>query len=166
MNRAMVLIVVALALSVAACGGGGSDEFRGEPTKAPAGKGARLGDLTLVGPFARPVNDTTAEFYFTVENSGKADKLLSVSTKFAARTELRETTEDGSAVRVLDFPVPADGELVLEPGAHHVFMTGLFRPLTQDMIVEVNLSFEDAGRVTVTAAIQRQSGATATPEDD
>ena len=43
------------------------------------------------------------------------------------------------------FALPADGEIVMERGGHHVMFMGLTAPFEQDMTVPLTLVFETSG---------------------
>jgi hypothetical protein len=126
----MVLIMVA-------CGGGGS---------FPTVSDARIGQPT--GP--------NAALYFTASGYGDADKLISASTEVAPTLELHETimgeggTMSMSLVQSLD--LPADGQLVLEPGGYHIMLVGV-DTLELGSTVEVTLTWEKAGSQRIQAIV-------------
>jgi len=128
--RRTLLGLLALTVSLAACGGGVdsltvTDERIGEPT----------------GP--------NAAMYFTVE-SDTADRLLGASTPVATSVQIHETVMDDHgamgmhALQSLD--VPADTEVVLEPGGMHLMLIDVER-LSVGERVEVVLDWENAGEM-------------------
>jgi periplasmic copper chaperone A len=50
--------------------------------------------------------------------------------------------------------IPASGTVVLEPGGFHVMLDGLRRDLVAGETVELELTFERAGPVTVDALVR------------
>jgi len=49
--------------------------------------------------------------------------------------------------------IPAGGELVLEPGGYHLMLMGV-GPLVEGDILDLTLSFDDAGSVQVRAPVR------------
>lgn len=129
--------LVLLGLVAAACGGSSS-----EPTMSDI----RIGQPT--GP--------NGALYFTAEGYGTADRLIGASTDVADHTEVHETVmkEDGTMgmqhVEALD--LPADGTLVLEPGAYHIMLMDVDR-LDVGTLVEVTLQWEVAGDIEIQAEV-------------
>ena len=71
--------------------------------------------------------------------------------------ELHTHIRDGDVMRmrpVNDIPVPANGEVSLQPGGLHLMLIGLARPLNDGQSIPVSLRFERAGEVTVELAVQ------------
>jgi copper(I)-binding protein len=52
--------------------------------------------------------------------------------------------------------VPAGGETMLQRGGLHVMMMGLTRPLNQGDQIELTLTFEKAGDVTLTLPVDNE----------
>jgi len=50
--------------------------------------------------------------------------------------------------------IPAKGELKLTPGAYHIMLIGLNRPLVAGDMLPIKLKFEKAGEVTVQAKVK------------
>ena len=116
----------------------------------------KVGDLTITHPYARasagPVKNGAA--YFTVKNAGGGDdRLVGVKTSVAAKAELHTHLHDGGVMKMRPveggIPVPAGGEAVLEPGGHHVMLMGLNGPLFEGETIQLDLTFEKAGGVTI-----------------
>jgi copper(I)-binding protein len=130
-------VALATLLAVPACGGG---------SEAPHVSAARVGQPT--GP--------NAALYFTAVGNGTADRLLSASTDVASAVELHETTtnDDGTTgmapVDAID--LPADGELVLEPGGLHLMLGDVDR-LDVGELIEVTLTWETAGEMVIEAEV-------------
>jgi copper(I)-binding protein len=90
--------------------------------------------------------------YLTVEAYGEMDTLVSASTDVADSVELHETNmaDDGtmSMQRAPGFDLPADGELVLEPGGKHIMLVGVDQ-LDVGATISVTLQFAGAGDLQV-----------------
>lgn len=130
------LLGVALALSSVACGGSG----------VPTVSDARIGQPT--GP--------NAALYFTASGYGEADRLLSVSTDVASLVEIHESMTDDTGMMTMmpveSLDLPADGDLVLEPGGYHIMLLEVDQ-LEMDSKIEVVLHWEKAGSQTVAAMV-------------
>ncbi|HJS71550.1 MAG TPA: copper chaperone PCu(A)C [Acidimicrobiia bacterium] len=125
-------------VALAACGGGGGD--------GPLVSEARVGQPT--GP--------NAALYFTAAGNGAADRLLGASSDMASAVELHETTtnDDGTIGMAPADPIdlPADGQLVLEPGGLHLMLIDVDRLDVGEMI-EVTLAWETAGDMVIEAEV-------------
>lgn len=103
---------------------------------------ARLGEPT--GP--------NAALYFTASGGGGPDRLVGARATVAAEIKIHETTvdEDGTmSMRPVDgLDLPADGELVLEPGGYHLMLMDVDRLEAGDE-VEVTLIWENSGELTI-----------------
>ncbi|GAA6182558.1 copper chaperone PCu(A)C [Shimia sp. NS0008-38b] len=93
--------------------------------------------------------------FMIIENTGtEDDRLVSVSSDVAKRTELHTHKEDTNGnmqmIHVEDgFVVPAGGMHGLARGGDHVMFMGLMRGLEHGDVVTVTLTFENAGDVTL-----------------
>ena len=96
--------------------------------------------------------------YVTISNRGsEADALLSASTDVATTVELHETVkQDGKMVMrpLPKFDVPAGGQLEMKPGSYHIMLLGLKQDLKPGEAVNVGLSFEKAGQMSVEAPVK------------
>ena len=132
--------------------------------QAPAGESTRPADLGIQihdpYAFAALPNAPTAAAFMIVHNHGtEDDRLLSVSSDVAARTELHDHVmgADGVAqmVHVAEgFVLKGyDDELRLERGGAHVMFMGLKEPFTDGMTFPLTLHFEKAGDVVVEVSV-------------
>lgn len=147
----VVLLIGLLCVGLlAACSGGA--------TPAP---GAVAPGLTVENAFARPAPAGGAGGAFlTVINAGsEADRLIAVRSPAAPTTELHETIDDNGVMKMrhapAGFEVPANGKLELKPGGKHVMFMGLTSALTEGGQVEMTLTFEKAGEITIQAPIRQ-----------
>jgi copper(I)-binding protein len=133
------VLLVAVSLSVAACGGSATDLQVNDP---------RIGEPT--GPHTA--------MYFTVDNvTDSADALVGASTDVAASIEIHETimgTDGTTVMQPVDVPldVEAGGTLVLEPGGVHLMLVDVERLEVGDT-VNVTLQWQMAGAMQVEAEV-------------
>ena len=100
----------------------------------------------------------TGGAYFHLINTGeRGDRLIGVRSDRAPRVELHRTIEEGGNARMVHTPtvrVPANGELVIEPGGRHVMLMGLERALTEGETYEIILELERAGDLPITVEVR------------
>ncbi len=105
-----------------------------------------------------PTAKAGAAFMTIMNMSDTDDRLIAASTDAAKRVELHTHVEasDGvmRMVEVKDgFEVPAGGSAMLARGGNHVMMMGLTQPFVHGQTIDVTLTFEQAGDMTVTIPI-------------
>jgi copper(I)-binding protein len=109
-----------------------------------------------------PPNHPMTGGYLKIKNDGNtADVLISVSAKFAMKSEIHEMKmeEDVMKMRLLEngLVIPADGEVYLKPGGYHL----MFMKLNQQMIPmdvhQVTLTFENSGSITIPMTVHKMS---------
>jgi copper(I)-binding protein/uncharacterized protein YcnI len=126
-----------------------------------------LGALALTGPFSRatPPNAPVAGGFLTIANTGaEDDRLTGAASEAAGRMEIHEMIMEGDVMkmRALEdgLPLPAGQTVELKPGGFHLMFMDLKQPLVEGETVEVTLTFEKAGQITVPLAIgARNAGA-------
>lgn len=93
-----------------------------------------------------------AALYFTASGGDEPDRLLGARAAVAAEVQIHETAtgQDGSTtMRPVDgLDLPADGELVLEPGGYHLMLVDVERVESGDE-VDVTLIWENSGEMTI-----------------
>jgi copper(I)-binding protein len=108
---------------------------------------------------ATPGNAQSGVAYLNITNTGTTpDRLLSVSSTVAEKTELHENkTEDGVMKMRPEAPVALKpGETVtLKPGGDHLMLMGLKQPLKEGDSIPLTLLFEKAGAIQVTAKVAK-----------
>ncbi len=99
---------------------------------------------------------TSSAAYFTIRNSGGADRLLSVSSSAATASLHLASMEEGvMRMRSLDsLEIPAGSTVVLKPGGTHVMLMDLKQPLATGMTLPLDLEFETSGVQRVTATVR------------
>ena len=139
-----------IAFSAAAIGAAGT------PAHA---QDASTATLQISGGFSRATAKTAraGAGFLTIRSTGPADRLLGFSTPACERPELHTHINDDGIMRmrkVDSIEIPAGGEARLQPGGLHLMMIGLTRQLVEGDSVDVTLTFENAGKVTVSLPIK------------
>lgn len=95
--------------------------------------------------------------FLTLKATGAADRVVSASSPVAEKVELHETIRDGNVMRMREVPqlvVPAGEKVVLQPGAQHIMLIGLKKPLNRGESFPLTITFEKAPAVTITVTVQ------------
>jgi hypothetical protein len=154
---AALLLAIAV-LVVSSCAG---DDDSTSPTRSistvvastPAGT---AGGLAIIGVLVRATTNDVSAAYFTVKNTGPADRLVKATADVTANVQLHEVVTQGGTAKmqqVQGLDVPANGQLELKPGGYHVMLLDLKSPLKQGQTVKLDLRFEKAGTITVMAPV-------------
>jgi copper(I)-binding protein len=117
--------------------------------------------IEIRDPYARAASPNAmagAAFMTIVNTTSEDDRLVAATTDAAQRVELHTHIEDAEGVmRMVEvedgFEVPAGGTTQLQRGGLHVMMMGLTRPFEQDGTIDLTLTFEKAGDMTLTVPI-------------
>lgn len=75
-----------------------------------------------------PGHPTGAVYFELVNNSRLGDTLIGVTISRAPRSELHQTIEEGGNSRMVHTPrvdIPAESEVIFEPGGRHVMLLDL-----------------------------------------
>jgi len=122
----------------------------------------KVKDLTIGHPWARAThgNAGTGVVYVTLVNDGKAaDRLLKASTPVAAMASLHETIKEGDVMKMREIDglaIPAGATVELKPGAWHIMLMGLKKPLREGDMVPLTLTLANEGEVQVEAMVSDQ----------
>jgi copper(I)-binding protein len=147
---------MAVGLLIAAVGTAGL--VRGATGQATASAGdTGAAPIVVADAFVRPPVPPTqlAAAYFTVYNTtNQDDTLLSVVTGAGATAELHKEVNGVMTAISGGVVVPAHGSLVLSVGKGHVMIGDLFGPLKAGQIVNIELTFANAGPVDVAAPVR------------
>lgn len=102
----------------------------------------------------------------TLENHGDENLVITdLKSDAADVVELHEVV-DGKMRKIEgDVTVPADGSLLLEPGANHIMLMQITKPLTPGDDVTVTLTFSDGSTLEIVALVKDTSGANESYED-
>jgi copper(I)-binding protein len=103
--------------------------------------------------------DRPAAGYLTITGGSEADALIAASSPIASDTQVHETTAGMSGMAGMQevdrIEVTAGTTVRLEPGGYHImFMDPDATMLTVGETVEITLTFETAGDVTVEAEVR------------
>jgi periplasmic copper chaperone A len=128
----------------------------GAQPMAHAGTTVTLGDLTLEQFFTRatPAGAKAAGGFLTITNNGKTDdRLVSVSSLMATRTEIHEMAVKDTIMTMRPkedgILLPAGQTVSLKPGGLHIMFMQIKEPFKKDMIIPVTLTFEKAGSIDI-----------------
>lgn len=130
---------------------------------------AKAGTVVLSAPFARasatPVAKTGA-IYLTLTNEGSGDdRLVGAATPAAAKAELHTHVMKDGAMRmrpVESLEIPVGETVPVKPGGTHIMLMGLKAPLEEGGTVDLTLTFERGGDVTIAVPVL---GVAATADD-
>jgi periplasmic copper chaperone A len=126
---------------------------------ALAGEIDTLGPLQIDTPWARASIGTArpSAAYVTIRNTGdKADRLVSIETPVAARSEVHEMEEEGGVMKMRPagpLEIPPGEEVRLEPGGIHIMLMQLRQPLKEGKSIPITFTFRQAGDITMIAPI-------------
>lgn len=158
------LVPVLLVALTAACGGASGGGPAPLPPLSLVGGHARIGHLTITRAYIPdPATPSLAAAYFTVTNTGPADRLESVRTAaFRSATLHRDVTRASGLEQMVAVPagavVPAHGRLVLMPGSYHVMLRRPMRVVRQGMTELLTLRFAHAGVVRLVVPVVADTG--------
>ena len=153
--RNLLLIVAALALLGAACGGSDSE------TGAGSGDALSVSDAWSRQPAE---GQTVGVVYGTVSNPGDDDvRLVSATSSVTGTVELHETLMDDNGAMSMQqvdegFVVPAGGEFVFEPGGPHVMLLGIDPASFPTDAVDVELTTDDGAVLAFDAEVRAIGG--------
>ncbi len=113
---------------------------------------------SVTGAWVRPPQGAglPAAGYMVIKSGGQADALLSITSSAAGSVELHETTTMSGMTGmqpISRLDIPAGGSVELKPGSYHLMLMSV-KALTVGDSVELVLTFEKAGRVTVKAEVK------------
>jgi hypothetical protein len=101
--------------------------------------------------------------YMTIHNEGPvADRLIAASSPIAGTIELHAHLKDGDVMRmrpVVAVEIAPGEPAVLQPGGLHMMMLDLKAPLKDGESFPLTLTFEKAGKVTVSVDVRRNAPA-------
>lgn len=125
---------------------------------------ALAGDFMIKNPYVRSSSATAvtgAAFMTIMNNTGQDDRLIAAHTGNAKRVELHTHAEDANGVMKMSeieggIAIPAGEMHMLKRGGDHVMLMGVTAPLVQGEEIELTLTFESAGEVTVTVPIDHE----------
>lgn len=128
--------------------------------------GFEIGSIEIDHPIASapPEGAKVAAGYMTIKNGGAvADRLVSLSSEIAGRTELHEMSVDAEGVMTMrpvngGLEIPAGSEVALKHGSYHVMFMDLKQPIKEGESFGGKLTFEKAGTVDITFKVEGRPG--------
>lgn len=132
------------------------------PTSSAAADLTGPPKLTVSGAYVRePASPDVAAAYFSVRDSGGADRLTAVRASTPGTVELH-ANRAGKMTEVVTPRIPAGGRLDFQPGAYHVMLVGagLLKP---GQHVKLTLEFATAAPLSVDAPVVPIDEAAPTP---
>jgi len=123
------------------------------------GAAAQTGSVEVKNAWARatPGNAENGAAYLTLQ-SATADRLTGVSTPVAKSAGLHTMSMEGGVMKMAPLAgidLPAGQTVTLNPGAIHIMLLGLTRPLVPGQSFRLTLTFEKAGTREVTVGVEK-----------
>ena len=116
----------------------------------------KAGDLEISGGYSRATlpNAPVGAGFLTIVNSGStADRLVGATSPVTDQVQLHEMAMEGGVMKMRQLkdgiPIPAGATVKLDPSNLHLMFMHLNQPLREGTAIEVTLSFEKAGKITV-----------------
>jgi copper(I)-binding protein len=122
---------------------------------AAAAQEFKAGGITVVAPWARatPGGAKVGGAYLELKAAaGAGDRLVSASSTAAGTVEIHEHVNEGGVMkmrRIDGLAVPAGTSVMLKPGGYHLMLMDLKQPLKQGGKLQLTLTFEKAGALSV-----------------
>jgi periplasmic copper chaperone A len=122
---------------------------------AAAAQEFKAGGITVVAPWARatPGGAKVGGAYLELKAAaGAGDRLVSASSTAAGTVEIHEHVNEGGVMkmrRIDGLAVPAGTSVMLKPGGYHLMLMDLKQPLKQGDKLQLTLTFEKAGALSV-----------------
>jgi len=121
----------------------------------------KAGEISVQQPWSRatPGGATVGAGYLTITSGAETpDRLVSVSAEIAGRAEIHRMEMAHGVMKMRPLPegveIPAHGSVALVPGAYHVMLFDLKRPLKEGDSFPATLTFEKAGPLDVTFKVE------------
>lgn len=121
---------------------------------------AKVGTMEIHDAWARatPAKAPAGGAFLTLINTGTAaDTLVAASGTVARSVELHTHKVEGDVMRMMKVDgveVPAGATVAMAPGGYHIMLIGLEAPLVEGTSFPLELTFAQAGKVTVTVDVK------------
>lgn len=141
------------ALLLTGCGQDSNTTVASETVAASASTSA----LTVSDPWVKAADDGMSAAFGTISNNSDQDiTIVSASTPASPMVELHETVMGSNGTMQMQemqggFVIRAKSKLVLEPGANHIMLMGLTKPVEAGDDIAFDLKLKDGSTVTFTA---------------
>lgn len=146
-------VLAAAALLLTGCGQDSTTAGPSETVSASQSTAA----LTVTDPWVKAAEDGMSAAFGTITNTSDQDvTIMSASTPASPMVELHETVMGSNGTMQMQekqggFVIPAKGKLVLEPGANHIMLMGLTKPVKAGDDISFDLKLKDGSTITFTA---------------
>ena len=132
-------------------------------SSAFAGADVKVGDVTIVHPWARatPGAVKNSAAFMVFDNKGAADKLLSATGDVAREIQIHSMITEAGVMKMREIKsldIPASGKAELKPGGYHIMLIGLKDGLKEGQKFPLKLKFEKAGEVIVEVTAEKAGG--------
>jgi len=119
---------------------------------------ALAGDIKIMDPYARSGPQSGAVFMQIMNTGSLDDRLVSATSAVAKVTGLHTHIEDDDGVMKMrevegGFEIPAGDTHILARGGDHVMLMGLSQKMAHGSSIELTLSFEKSGDITITVPV-------------
>lgn len=142
MRRTLLEIAAALSLTLAAV--------------VTSVNGASASSVMVTQAYARasatPTASSGAAYVSLMNHAAEADRLVSATTPAAKTAEIHKSEDVDGVMKMAPagpLEIPGMGMLEMKPGGYHIMLMGLSKPLKKGEEIEITLTFEKAGAVTV-----------------
>ncbi|BCW39061.1 hypothetical protein StoSoilB3_05960 [Arthrobacter sp. StoSoilB3] len=155
----VVSILAAASLALVGCGQSNT------PTTTAQSASRSSQPLTVSDTWIKAADSGMSAAFGNIRNTSDKDvTIVSAAAPVATMVELHETVmgPDGTMkmqAKQGGFVIPAKGELKLEPGANHIMLMDLTKPVQAGDQVTFDLKTSDGGSVTFTAQAKDFTGA-------
>ena len=123
----------------------------------------RIGNIAITGAFARMSfgKAVNSAGFMSIANGGREDdRLVAARSDISERTELHTHIHEGGVMKMRrvegGIGVPAGKLTKLAPGGYHIMFIGLKKPLAKGDHFPLTLTFEKAGKVTLTMTARKR----------
>lgn len=118
-----------------------------------------LAKITIQDAYARASRGPSSAVFMTFKNDGKSETLLTaaVPTDICKYTELHTHIQEGDIFRMRKvdaLEIPANGSLILKPGADHIMLMQLKKPLEEGQFIHVTLVFKNRPKMTIDVPVK------------
>ncbi|WP_244296699.1 copper chaperone PCu(A)C [Paenarthrobacter nitroguajacolicus] len=163
-KRKIVPVLSLLAAASFALSGCGQSDAQTSTTQS-ASPSQSSEPLTVSDTWIKTADSGMSAAFGSIRNTSDKDvTIVSAAAPVATMVELHETVMGSDGTMKMQakqggFVVPARGELKLEPGANHIMLMDLTKPVQAGDEVTFELKTSDGGTVTFTAQAKDFSGA-------
>lgn len=157
-----VIVLVAAGWLLTSCGSTTSETSATQSTPAPQNQ---AGALSIRDAWVKSADQGMTAAFGVLVNDGRKDVRVTAATSDASPImELHETVENESGETVMrekegGFVIPSGGEYILEPGANHLMLMDLERPVRAGEKVTFSLVMADGSSYEFSAVAKDYSGA-------